>query len=251
MEEALQEALDAGWISEVRYVVKSGKEATVYCCRKGTSLKVDTEFVAAKLYRSRENRSFRNDAQYWEGSLVAGVSRRRSNDSGARVSRAFANKSKFGLQVQAGTWVHREFETLGMLYDAGADVPRPFQLVGNALLMEFVGDAEGPGIPLIKAQLTREEARPLLERLLDDIRIWLKNNRVHGDLSPYNILFHQGRLTTIDFPQAVDPRSNRKAQELLFRDIGNVFTHFVSYGVKDESGKYASDLWRRFLYSDW
>ena len=32
---ALESFADEGWISEILYEVKSGKEATVYCCRGG------------------------------------------------------------------------------------------------------------------------------------------------------------------------------------------------------------------------
>jgi RIO1 family len=35
-------------------------------------------------------------------------------------------------------------------------------------------------------------------------------NFVHGDLSAYNILVHDGAVWLIDFPQAVDPRTNAK-----------------------------------------
>ena len=41
-------------------VVKSGKEATVYCCQAHPS--VGRLWLAAKVYRPREQRAFKNDA---------------------------------------------------------------------------------------------------------------------------------------------------------------------------------------------
>ncbi len=51
-----------GSITDVLYVVRSGKEATVYCCRDA-----EGELVAAKVYRPLERRNFHNDAIYQTG----------------------------------------------------------------------------------------------------------------------------------------------------------------------------------------
>lgn len=58
-----------GWITDVSRQVKSGKEATVYCCQAtpATGLPV----LAAKVYRDRQDRTFRNDAFYREGRYIA------------------------------------------------------------------------------------------------------------------------------------------------------------------------------------
>ena len=62
----------------------------------------------------------------------------------------------------------------------------------------------------------------------------LRNNVVHGDLSPFNILYHGGRVWMIDFPQAVDPRSNRNAYGLLTRDLEHVCQFFAKFGVQSD-----------------
>src|ERR1700682_5695454 len=49
-----------GSITDVLYVVRSGKEATVYCCRGAASSNGD--LVAAKVYRPLERRNFHNEA---------------------------------------------------------------------------------------------------------------------------------------------------------------------------------------------
>src|SRR3954464_5714306 len=61
---ALDEFIEARVIAEVIGVVKSGKEATVYCCRP---YRANTGLIAAKVYRDRDVRRFSNDAPYMEG----------------------------------------------------------------------------------------------------------------------------------------------------------------------------------------
>jgi RIO kinase 1 len=66
---------------------------------------------------------------------------------------------------------------------------------------------------------------------------------IHGDLSAYNVLVWEGRITVIDLPQAVDPRKNRHAQALLERDVVRICDHFVRYGVRSSPDRIARDLW--------
>jgi RIO kinase 1 len=69
---------------------------------------------------------------------------------------------------------------------------------------------------------------------------------VHADLSPYNMLFWNGAVTIIDFPQAVDPRYNDDAFELLVRDVANTSLFFANAGVEVvDSREHALALWRR------
>lgn len=236
--EQLEEFFDSGLIEEVLGLVKIGKEASVYCCRGGPGLGGD--LVAAKVYRARQYR-FKNDAVYQQA---------RSRELGlrGRALRAMENKSSFGRKVQSGTWIGHEFETLSSLYEAGADVPRPFAAAGDALLMEFFGDESEAAFQLNRTTLRQDEAGPLFGRLMDNVELWLAHNRVHGDLSPHNILYFEGQVRVIDFPQSVDPRFNSAARDLLERDIANVCRYFASYGVEADSGEIAFDLWQRFTY---
>jgi RIO kinase 1 len=112
--------------------------------------------------------------------------------------------------------------------------------------MEYVGDGDGPAPPLGKARLEPGEARRLFDVLLRDIELWLAHDRIHADLSPYNILFHEGRLTVIDFPQAVDPRVNPDAQALLERDLENVCRYWNRHGVRADAARITRHMWGRW-----
>jgi RIO kinase 1 len=73
---------------------------------------------------------------------------------------------------------------------------------------------------------------------------------IHGDLSAYNVLVWEGRITVIDFPQAVDPKQNRFSQSLLERDVRRIFEHFERYGISRSAGQFAADLWMGWELAD-
>ena len=252
----LEPFFDQGLIEEVIGLIKTGKEASVYCCRAGAALSLLRDdgrsfvsdggngLVAAKVYRGQQYR-FKNDAVYQEA---------RARELGLRGSalRAFEKRrhSATGRQVQAGTWQHREYDCLAELYNAGADVPRPIASAENAILMEYFGDEDEAAQQLNCVRLQSAEAGPLFKRVLNNVELFLALNRVHGDLSPHNILYWQGDVRVIDFPQTTDPRFNRHSHDLLARDVDNVCRYFAAYGVEADAWGLTEDLWRRFEYSE-
>src|SRR5258708_33001097 len=196
----VQEALDyffaGGMISEVLYTVKSGKEATVYCCQARPSM--DADLLAAKVYRPRNSRSFKNDAIYQERRVI----------KNGQVRRAVENKTRFGREAQFAMWVNYEFEALKALYKAGADIPRPFASAENAILMEYLGDRRQAAPALQHVELSRGEARQAFDQLIANVQLWLAHNYIHADLSAYNVLYCRGNSGHIDFPHVIGPRLN-------------------------------------------
>jgi len=235
LDDALEPFVEDGLIESVLFPVKSGKEATVYCCRAGPRLKVD--LVAAKVYKARVFRSFRDDAVYREGRVILN----------ARDRRAAAKRTTYGHKVQSSLWTNHEWEVLKTLYPVGADVPEPLAQSPGGILLEFAGDADGAAPVLKDVRLTTTEAETLFERLLDNVQLWLAYNIVHADLSPYNVLYRgESYGTVIDFPQAVDPRFNTNAFQLLLRDIENLARFFERFGVSKDAFRLAERYW-----SDW
>jgi RIO kinase 1 len=231
LEAALEPFVADGLVQDVLYQVKSGKEATVYCCRAGAKLR--HQLVAAKVYKPRSERGFRNDAIYQEGRVILDK----------RAARAVAKRTAFGQRAHEGLWANHEWEALKLLHTAGADVPRPIARSATAVLMDYVGDDDGPAPPLKNVQLTTEEAEMLCARLLDNVQLWLACNIVHGDLSPFNVLYHLGDPVVIDFPQSVDPRFNGNAFTLLVRDIDNLARYFGRFGVHRDAFALAESYW--------
>jgi RIO kinase 1 len=203
-------------------VLKTGKEADVYLIRRHVPRTDKSCLLAAKRYRDAEHRLFHRDAGYLEG--------RRVRES--RVNRATANRSAFGKQMIAGQWANAEFTALGRLHRARVPVPYPVQITGTEVLLEFIGDADGTAAPRLA------ETRPddkLLASLWDQFTAALetlaRHGLAHGDLSPYNLLVHQGRLVLIDLPQVVDVIAHPTGRDYLARDARNVAAWFAAKGL--------------------
>lgn len=232
-------AFDAFWarglIVDVLGVLKSGKEATVHLCAAHPD--TGRSFFAAKRYRSMNERRFRDDAIYREGRWTPD----------ARDRRAMKRKSDHGANVLFGTWMWHEYRVLRTLGDAAADVPAAIAAAEGTILMEFVGDEDGPA-PLLKhVHPEPSEARALFDRLMWNVELFLSLHIVHADLSAFNVLHRDGRIWVIDLPQAVDARKNRHAPALLARDVGNLCRHFQRYGVHETPEVIVQDLWGRYV----
>lgn len=236
--DALSDFLHRGLIREILGELKSGKEATTWLCRADS--KLGGGLVVAKLYKELSRRSFRNDSSYQQGRVI----------TNKRVKRAFENKTAFGREVQLHLWIAEEVETLEILHDEGLDVPRVLAHAGRAILMEYIGDEEKAAMPLAQADLLPEQARWHLKRVLWNIEEMLACCCVHGDLSGYNMLWWWEKVWLIDFPQAVDPRFNPQALNMLQRDVDNVAKLFASFGADFDSGSFVRRLWHRFVNAE-
>lgn len=229
-------------ITDVLSRVKGGKEANVYCCaaHPGTGL----ELIAAKIYRPRAFRQLRNDSRYRQGRSYLDERGKVVRDEGLLA--AIKKKSSTGQELVHNSWLEHEFQTLKLLYDAGADVPRPVSRGNNTILMEYLGEAGLPAPALQAVRLEPGEARPLYERLLRNVELMLANGRIHGDLSAFNVLYWEGDIRLIDFPQAVAPAENPDAFALLERDVRRLCQYFERYGLRSNPGALARDLWARY-----
>jgi RIO kinase 1 len=233
----LQAFADGGFITDVLAEVKSGKEATVYCCRAHSS--TGRELLAAKVYDRRAAAQYRTRRFYGQG-------RERIYKPDGRAMRAIRAKKKHGRELIFGDWIGQEFENLGLLHRAGADVPRPFACAGSGILMDFLGDEARPAPTLVGATLSLEEARRLFHQAMWNVRLFLVHDRVHGDLSPYNMLLWNGRLTIIDLPQMVHARWNDAAIDALKRDVGSVVDFFTQCGAEPPTGDLAGEIWTKY-----
>ncbi len=133
---------------------------------------------------------------------------------------------------------------MSLLYSAGADIPRPYQMSGSAIIMEYLGEVDRPAKTLNRVHLEKDEAKDHFRRLLDNIGLWLSLGRVHADLSPFNVLYWNGSIRVIDFPQSVDPYSNNEAFSLLVRDVENICQYFRRYDIESDSCEIATAIWR-------
>jgi RIO kinase 1 len=237
--DSLVEIAEHKWIADVLRKVKGGKEASVYLCTAGVA--VDAPLLAAKIYRPRMLRNLKNDAQYRTGRDDLDENGNVIVDDGAL--HAMKKRTAFGEEVRHHSWIAYEFTTLEILHAAGADVPKPYAMEKNAILMGYVGDLSNAAPALNAVNLDLDEAKPLYERVVHNIDIMLKHGRIHGDLSAYNILYWNGDITLIDFPQVVLPESNPASWNIFLRDVTRICQYFSAQGVECDARRLAADLW--------
>lgn len=227
------------WISDVLRMAKGGKEASVYLCRGGTA--VNDRLLAAKVSRPRMLRNLKNDQLYREGRPELDENGKQILDLG--MLKAEHKRSVYGEAIRHQSWISYEFETLKKLYAAGADVPQPYEMASNAILMDFIGDELESAPTLNTVELDFTEAKRLFERIVHNINLMLKNDRIHGDLSAYNVLYWDGRITLIDFPQVVIPGGNPNAFRIFLRDVNRICEYFASQGIVSYPRRLAERLW--------
>jgi RIO kinase 1 len=210
--EALHER---GHVTDLLWELKTGKEATVYVVSGPRGL------MAAKLYVDLRVRSFKKDAIYREGRWI----------DDARIRKAIERRSKAGVEAQQFLWVAEEFKQLQALHAAGVPVPTPVDSVGNAVLMQFIGDEDGAAPRLSDTSLSRDEAREAFAQCVRNLALILRSGRVHGDYSTFNVLWWQEKAIVIDFPQVVEVEANPAANQILRRDVEGLCRSFGHFGL--------------------
>jgi RIO kinase 1 len=245
LRDALRPFFTSGQVEDVLALVKGGKEANVYLCRapQGSGLGL----LAAKVYRPRALRNLRNDKMYREGRELLGplgVVKRRDH---SREMRAIAKKTDFGAELIHGSWILHEYATLQRLHGMGAAVPEPLGVGENAILMRFVGDRTHAAPPLHAVTLEPDEAQRLFAEVMRNVELMLAHTMIHGDLSAYNILYWQGQVTLIDFPQVTFALTNSNAWRILRRDVERVCAYFAAQGVESNPPALARALWDKYI----
>lgn len=229
---------DAAAIDTDLGVLKTGKEADVFLVERATGSR--RALLAAKRYRSADQRLFHRSSTYTEGRSV-----RRSRDA-----RALKNNSSYGREVEAARWADAEWTYLRMAHENGIPVPYPLQICGTEIMMEFIEDPENPGAAAPRLQSVHPDRGQLegyWRQLVDAMTAFARMGFAHGDLSPYNLLAAGDRLVVIDLPQLVDLAGNLQGAELLARDCRNVCAWFASRGLEVDAG----DLLGSLLAETW
>src|SRR5258706_14639368 len=95
MTDRLDALLADGVIDEVLGRLKSGKEANISLVRRGDDV------LAAKVYKDRATRSFKNNADYKEGRKVRNNRTQRAMDGGGKFGRDAAEKGWKSAEADA------------------------------------------------------------------------------------------------------------------------------------------------------
>ncbi|MEO5536014.1 MAG: RIO1 family regulatory kinase/ATPase [Pseudolysinimonas sp.] len=214
-------------------ILKTGKEADVFLIERAVPGSPGV-VLAAKRYRGRDHSDFHRSTIYQEGRQV-----RRSRDQ-----RAIDRGTNYGAALAAVTWSGAEFGALSRMYELGVAVPYPVQVSGTEMLMEFIGDGLVAAPRMSASHASGGELADLFAQTSEILLGFARAGHAHGDLSPYNLLVHHGRVIAIDLPQLVDVVANPNGLALLERDCRNVCDWFVRRGLIEAN---ADELFARAL----
>ena len=217
----------SGYLDDLDYLIAEGKESVVI---KGHYAGGD---LAIKIYRVM-NINWRDFHRY------------------LRQDRRFKGVRWTKVEI-INEWVRREYSNLMRAYKNGVNVPRPIFYRGNVLASEFIGDK----LPAPKLKdIYIEEVDSLVEQLEKNlINLVKKAKLVHGDLSPFNILYYEGKPYIIDVSQSI-PIDSPEALTLLKRDIANLnfylkrYKERISEDVEKELIEYIEALHREDLFKE-
>ncbi|QLG28135.1 serine protein kinase RIO [Halorarum halophilum] len=200
---AVYKLVQDGHIGAFGGPVSTGKEANVY-----EALGHDDEELAVKVYRINTS-NFRHMREYLQGD--------------PRFEGIGSDKKKVVL-----AWVRKEYANLLRAKAAGVRVPDPIAVQRNVLVMDLVGHADDRARRLSEVDVENPETA--YEVVREYMRRLYSAGLVHGDLSEYNMIIHEGELFVIDLGQAVTVH-HPNAREFLERDCENVAAFFSRQGM--------------------
>jgi RIO kinase 1 len=132
----------------------------------------------------------------------------------------------------------REYELLYYAWQGGARVPQPGKRVENMFSMQYLGTVDRAAPMLQKTRL--EDPEGFLRATVEGVEGLAEAGVVHSDLSPFNILVHEGRPWFIDLAAGV--RVDRlgwppwvrlhQATESLRSGIASLQRYFRRYGLE-------------------
>jgi RIO kinase 1 len=199
---ALYKLVQDGYIDAFGGPLSTGKEANVYLAQGPEG------DVAVKVYRINAS-DFRTMRDYLDGD--------------PRFEGIGSDKKKVVV-----AWTKKEFANLKRALAAGVRVPEPIAVQRNVLVMEFLGrDGERAHrlneVDVENPETAYEVVREYMRRLYDA-------GLVHGDLSEYNLVVHEGELAVLDLGQAVTVH-HPNYRDFLERDCRNVASFFARQGA--------------------
>ena len=227
----LLQMINRNVVSEVNGCLSTGKEANVY---HAFSVPQDegSEAAVAPLQRA---------IKVYKTSILVFKDRDKYVTGEFRFRQGYSKSSN---RAMVKVWAEKEMRNLRRIFAAGIPCPEPVHLRLHVLVMGFLGDKKGIPAPKLKDIVLEGgdvDARwkLLYVQLLGYMRILYQTCRlVHGDLSEYNLLFHDDKLWIIDVSQSVE-HDHPRSLEFLRMDIKNVSDFFRRRGVDTLSERIA------------
>ena len=137
-------------------------------------------------------------------------------------SHVFADKHHTSWLYVSRLIAKKEYDALVLLSPI-ARVPKPIAWNRHAVVMEFI---EGTELAELRDDdLTREEAKNILDRVLEEYLKIVRFGIVHSDLSEFNVVLTDDDILIIDWAQHITT-AHPESYELLRRDLQVILNAF-------------------------
>lgn len=134
-------------------------------------------------------------------------------------------------------WAEKEMRNLLRMQKIGINCPDVIALKKNVIVMSFLGVDKMAAPKLKEANLSASRMKRAYHEMVDVMyRLYNDAKLIHGDLSEYNIIWHNEKCYIIDVAQSVEP-SNASALQFLMRDCEKISHFFTQKGVDEVKTK--------------
>ncbi|OZC11498.1 RIO1 family protein [Onchocerca flexuosa] len=222
--------INTGLFDIIENIIATGKESVVlHATAHADGVRfLEERHCALKVYKMTLS-EFKNRLEYVQDDY------RFKNPR--RVLRIWAEKEYANLNR------HVIWNTIGIIFEnfaisrmvrGGVKCPKPIRLRKHIMIMTFIGSNGIAARKLKDIEWSDEETiyDTFLQVKAAVIKMFTDCNLVHGDLSEFNILYHENDIYIIDVSQAMDI-SHPRALFFLLRDIDNVLEFFAKLGTKN------------------
>lgn len=203
-------------IEKLNGVIGHGKESIVLHATGKDHEDTPGKEVAVKIFKSNKTMSFKTRDTY--------------NKSKCPSYKFDKPRSK---NESLNKWAERGFKNLKLLRKANINCPDAISLKKHVLLMTFLGTDASPSPQLKVAQLDECQLRCSYKQVVDIMeRMYKCCHLIHGDLSEYNLLWHNNQVYVIDVSQSMFT-SHPNANIFLFRDCKNIVEFYKRSKLAD------------------
>mmetsp|Transcript_38746 Transcript_38746/g.75654 ORF Transcript_38746/g.75654 Transcript_38746/m.75654 type:complete len:566 (+) Transcript_38746:43-1740(+) len=207
--------LNGGFLERIDGCLSTGKEANVYYGAAGRDDADGVTEYAIKIYKT-SILVFRDRDKYVQGE-----------------HRWRHGYCKSNPRKMVKVWAEKEMRNYRRIYQANIPCPKPVLLKSHVLVMEFLGRNGWPSPRLRDAGLNTRRLREAYVQTLSIMRKMFRLCKlVHGDLSEYNMLWHEEMVYVIDVSQSVES-DHPRALDFLRADCANVNGYFRKAGGLD------------------
>jgi RIO kinase 1 len=207
--------LSKGFLEIIDGCLSTGKEANVYYAKPG---------AASARIVAQDHRHVKEYAiKVYKTSILVFKDRDRYVSGETRWMHGYCKRNP---RKMVQLWAEKELRNYRRIYQAGIPTPAPVLLKSHVLVMEFLGKDGWPAPRLKDAVLSEKRLREAYVQCVLILRhLFQRCKLVHGDLSEYNLLWHDSRVYVIDCSQSV-LSDHPSALDFLRKDIANVNDFF-------------------------